>query len=43
MAKDGRMLYRDYNHLSINGSHYVAERLRETGQLAAFVESSGGQ
>ena len=41
MAKDGRLLYRDDNHLSINGSHYVAERLRETGQLEAFAETSG--
>ena len=41
MAKDGHMLYRDNNHLNIHGSYYVAERLRETGQLEAFADASG--
>lgn len=36
MAKDGRLLYRDNNHLNLNGSTYVAQQmLQSTPQLAA--------
>ena len=27
MAQDGKLLYRDFNHLNIYGSKYVGERL----------------
>jgi hypothetical protein len=38
MAKDGRMLYRDNQHLNLNGSLYLARRLQETGQLKGLME-----
>ncbi|RYZ91209.1 MAG: acyltransferase [Proteobacteria bacterium] len=33
MAKDGKVLYRDNNHLNINGSSFVAKSLKASGQL----------
>ncbi len=33
MAKDGKVLYRDNNHLNINGSSYLAKRLKDSRQL----------
>jgi hypothetical protein len=38
MAQDGRIFYRDPNHLNLNGSMRVARMLERTGQLRALVE-----
>jgi hypothetical protein len=36
MAKEGQLFYRDFNHLNINGSLYLAQRLADSGQLHMF-------
>jgi peptidoglycan/LPS O-acetylase OafA/YrhL len=43
MAKDGRLYYRDHNHLNINGSHYLAKGLADSGQLRIFYEAQSAR
>jgi peptidoglycan/LPS O-acetylase OafA/YrhL len=41
MARGGKLMFRDYNHLNVNGSRFVAERLlRDYPAFAAAVETS---
>jgi hypothetical protein len=36
MARGRTLYYRDNNHLTSNGSLYIAESLRDSGQLNVF-------
>jgi hypothetical protein len=37
MSRNGQLLYRDYNHLNINGSRYLARRLLQDPAFAGAV------